>query len=101
MATIDHAAAYRKEDVKYEISLLDRCRLVAVEYEPPHGFLQWDGELCLLKRGLIDRNLLEDTLKRRLYGESPTDNYIRLNRLEDACLMAERLQKEDDIKKSK
>jgi hypothetical protein len=94
MATIDHAAAYRKEDVKYEISLLDRCRLVAVEYEPPRGLLQWDCRR-------IERKGLEDSLKRRLYGESPTDNYNRLNRLEDACLMAERLQKEDDIKKSK
>jgi hypothetical protein len=30
VTTIDHAAAYRKEDVKYEISLLDQFRLVAV-----------------------------------------------------------------------
>ena len=75
MATIDHAAAYRKEDVKYEISLLDRCRLVAVEYEPPLGFTQWDSRR-------IERKGLEETLRRRLRGESPTDNYNRLNRLE-------------------
>lgn len=98
MATIDHAAAYKKEDAEYELYLYRRCRKNAIVYEPPQGNKQWDRVRAM---ELDAFNSLKDTLERRLGGESPIDNYNRLNRLEDACLRAERLQKEDDINKRK